>query len=219
MDFQEIIPGVAAIDVDGQTRLASKSDDPLPVYGERILEGYRIWDPFRSKLAALLLKCSRPALRLDRDSKVLYLGAATGTTVSHVSDIVSQGLVYAVEFSPRAMRDLLRLCERRKNIVPILADASHPEDYAFMVEPVDLVYQDVAQRSQADIASANCLRYLKPGGDLLLMLKSRSVDVNASPQEVLSWEKKKLHGLQLHDILDLLPFHQDHWAILAKKQS
>jgi len=219
MDFQEIIPGVAAIDVDGQTRLASKSDDPLPVYGERILEGYRIWDPFRSKLAALLLKCSRPALRLDRDSKVLYLGAATGTTVSHVSDIVSQGLVYAVEFSPRAMRDLLRLCERRKNIVPILADASHPEDYAFMVEPVDLVYQDVAQRSQADIASANCLRYLKPGGDLLLMLKSRSVDVNASPQEVLSWEKKKLQGLQLHDILDLLPFHQDHWAILAKKQS
>ncbi len=219
MDFQEIIPGVAAIDVDGQTRLASKSDDPLPVYGERILEGYRIWDPFRSKLAALLLKCGRPALRLDRDSKVLYLGAATGTTVSHVSDIVSQGLVYAVEFSPRAMRDLLRLCERRKNIVPILADASHPEDYAFMVEPVDLVYQDVAQRSQADIASANCLRYLKPGGDLLLMLKSRSVDVNASPQEVLSWEKKKLQGLQLHDILDLLPFHQDHWAILAKKQS
>jgi len=219
MDFQEIIPGVAAIDVDGQTRLASKSDDPLPVYGERILEGYRIWDPFRSKLAALLLKCGRPALRLDRDSKVLYLGAATGTTVSHVSDIVSQGLVYAVEFSPRAMRDPLRLCERRKNIVPILADASHPEDYAFMVEPVDLVYQDVAQRSQADIASANCLRYLKPGGDLLLMLKSRSVDVNASPQEVLSWEKKKLQGLQLHDILDLLPFHQDHWAILAKKQS
>jgi len=208
---------VAAIEVDGQTRLASKSDDPLPVYGERILEGYRTWDPFRSKLAALLLKCSRPALRLDRDSKVLYLGAATGTTVSHVSDIVCRGLVYAVEFSPRAMRDLIRLCERRRNIVPILADASHPEDYAFMLEPVDMIYQDVAQRNQAEIASINCLRYLKPGGDLVLMLKTRSVDVSASPQAVLSLEKEKLQGLELYDILDLLPFHKDHWAMLAKK--
>ena len=217
MNFQEIIPGVAAIEVEGQRRLASKSDDPLPVYGERILEGYRTWDPFRSKLAALLLKCRRPALRLDRDAKVLYLGAATGTTVSHVSDIVCRGLVYAVEFSPRAMRDLIRLCERRRNIVPILADASHPEDYAFMLEPVDMIYQDVAQRNQAEIASINCLRYLKPGGDLVLMLKTRSVDVSASPQAVLSLEKEKLQGLDFYDILDLLPFHKDHWAMLAKK--
>jgi len=115
------------------------------------------------------------------------------------------------------MRDLIRLCERRRNIVPILADASHPEDYAFMVEPVDLVYQDVAQRNQAEIASINCLRYLKPGGDLVLMLKTRSVDVSASPQAVLSLEKEKLQGLEFYDILDLLPFHKDHWAMLAKK--
>ena len=208
---------MAAVEWDGQTRLASQSDDHRPVYGERILEGYRAWDPFRSKLAALLLKKSRPDLIVHRDAKVLYLGAATGTTISHVSDIVCDGLVYAVEFSPRAMRDLIRLCERRNNIVPILADASRPEDYAFMVEPVDLVYQDVAQRNQAEIASGNCLRYLKSGGDLILMLKTRSVDVNASPQAVLSSEKMKLQGLELYGIMDLLPFHQDHWAILAKK--
>lgn len=208
---------MAAIEFDGQTRLATQSNDPLPVYGERILDGYRTWDPFRSKLAALLQKCRRPGLRLDRDSKVLYLGAATGTTVSHVSDIVCRGLVYAVEFSPRAMRDLIRLCERRRNIVPILADASHPEDYAFMLEPVDLIYQDVAQRNQAEIASINCLRYLKPGGNLVLMLKTRSVDVGASPQAVLSLEKEKLQGLELYDVLDLLPFHKDHWAMLAKR--
>jgi len=86
-----------------------------------------------------------------------------------------------------------------------------------MVEPVDLIYQDVAQRNQAEIASSNCLRYLKSGGDLVLMLKTRSVDVNASPQSVLSLEEKKLQGLDLYGILDLLPFHQDHWAMLAKK--
>lgn len=217
MSFQEIIPGVFAAEEDGHRRLMSFSRDPLPVYGERISDGYRLWDPFRSKLAAFLLKSKGPKPALSSDSKVLYLGAATGTTVSHVSDIVSDGLVYAVEFSPRSMRDLVRLCERRENIIPILADASRPEDYAFMLEPVDLVYQDVAQRNQAEIASSNCRRYLKPGHDMILMLKTRSVDVSASPQAVLSSETEKLQGLDLCCVLDLLPFHQDHYAVLARK--
>ena len=215
MPPEEISPGVFILEVDGQKRLATRSDDSVPVYGERILDGYRLWDPFRSKLAALLLKGRSTRPVLASGAKVLYLGAATGTTVSHVSDIVRDGLVYAVEFSPRAMRDLVRLCERRKNIVPILADAARPDEYAFLVEPVDLVYQDVAQRSQAEIASRNCARYLMSGGDLILMLKTRSVDVTASPEAVLQAEMKNLQGLNLLQVMDLLPFHQDHFAMQA----
>jgi len=211
----EISPGVFILEVEGQKKLATTSDDVVPVYGERIQEGRRLWDPFRSKLAALLLKGRSTRPMLARDAKVLYLGAATGTTVSHISDIVSDGLVYAVEFSPRSMRDLVRLCERRKNIVPILADAARPEEYSFLVELVDLVYQDVAQRRQAEIASRNCARYLKPGGELILMLKTRSVDVNASPEAVLQAEMKNLQGLDLLQVTDLLPFHQDHFAMQA----
>jgi fibrillarin-like pre-rRNA processing protein len=214
---QEIIPGVFILEADGLIRLATRSTDPVPVYKERILGGYRLWDPFRSKLAALLLKSKGRGLRLTRDARVLYLGAATGTTVSHVSDIVADGLVYAVEFSPRSMRDLIRLCERRKNIIPILADAARPEEYAALVEPVDLVYQDVAQRNQAEIASLNCARYLLPDGELLLMLKTRSVDTTASPEAVLQREKKNLLGLDLIDVMDLQPYHQDHWSMQAKK--
>ncbi|MCX6672877.1 MAG: fibrillarin-like rRNA/tRNA 2'-O-methyltransferase [Methanothrix sp.] len=215
----EISPGVFILEVEGQKRLATRSDDVVPVYGERILEGRRLWDPFRSKLAALLLKGRSTEPVLARDARILYLGAATGTTVSHVGDIVRDGLVYAVEYSPRSMRDLVRLCERRKNIVPILADAARPEEYAFLVEPVDLVYQDIAQRNQAEIASRNCARYLKFGGDLILMLKTRSVDVNASPEAVLQAEMKNLQGLDLLQVTDLLPFHQDHFAMQAKKPS
>jgi fibrillarin-like pre-rRNA processing protein len=211
----EISPGVFILELEGQKRLATRSDDVVPVYGERIQEGYRLWDPFRSKLAALLLKGRSTRPLLARDAKVLYLGAATGTTVSHVSDIVRDGLVYAVEFSPRSMRDLIRLCERRNNIVPILADAARPEEYASLLEPVDLVYQDVSQRNQAEIATRNCTRYLKPGGELILMLKTRSVDVTAIPEAVLQAETKKLQGLDLLPVLDLLPFHQDHFAIQA----
>jgi fibrillarin-like pre-rRNA processing protein len=213
----EISPGIFTLELEGQKRLATRSDDIVPVYGERIQESFRLWDPFRSKLAALLLKSRSAMPSLARDARVLYLGAATGTTVSHVSDIVRDGLVYAVEFSPRSMRDLVRLCERRNNIVPILADAARPEEYAPLLEPVDLVYQDVSQRNQAEIACRNCDRYLKPGGDIILMLKTRSVDVNASPLAVLQEETKKLQGLDLMPALDLLPFHQDHFAISGKK--
>ncbi len=217
MPFREILPGVYLSEAEGQKRLATRSTDITPVYGERIFNGYRVWDPFRSKLAALLLKEMSNGPRIDSRFSVLYLGAATGTTVSHISDIVSDGLVYAVEFSSRSMRDLLRLCERRKNIVPILANAAQPEEFCRLVEPVDLIYQDVAQRNQAEIASMNCIRYLKPGRDLIFMMKTRSVDVTASPGSVYSSEIKNLNGVDILEAVDLRPFHQDHWAVWARR--
>ncbi len=210
--------GVYILETDGQTRLATMPVKPSSIYGEPIVEGYRLWDPFRSKLAVLLLKLKgRQDIGLCSDSRVLYLGAATGTTVSHVSDILQEGIVYAVEFSPRSMRDLLRLTESRKNIVPILADAARPELYSAIMEPVDMIYQDVAQRNQAEIAARNAARYLKPGGTIVLMMKTRSIDVTAPPKEVYAKEIEGLKGLEILEVLDLLPFHQDHWAVLAKK--
>jgi fibrillarin-like pre-rRNA processing protein len=215
---QEIQPGIYELDIDGHKRIATLAAEPGAVYGERIIDGYRIWDPFRSKLAALILKSGQPLfLGLSKEAKVLYLGAATGTTVSHISDIVHHGLVYAVEISPRSMRQLLELCDSRKNIIPILADAARPESYSSMVEPVDMVYQDVAQRNQAEIAALNSARYLKMGGTLILMIKTRSIDSTASPREVCSSEIDKLKGLEVHQVMGLLPYHHDHWAVVAKK--
>src|SRR5512141_477504 len=128
--------------IKDKKQLATKNLDPgKAVYGEKLIpvEGveYRIWDPRRSKLGAMLLK--KFDIPLREDSKVLYLGAASGTTVSHVSDIVSKGAVYAVEFAPRSMRDLIGLASRRKNLFPILADAGKPDIYSYLVEPVDLI--------------------------------------------------------------------------------
>lgn len=218
MPPQEILPGIYLLAVDGKQRLATKALVPRPVYGERIWQGYRLWNPYRSKLAALLLK-GLPEMDLAPSAKMLYLGAATGTTVSHCSDILRDGLVYAVEFSARSMRELLRLCEARGNIIPILADASHPESYCALLEPVEIVYQDVAQRNQAEIAALNCERYLKPGGTLLLMIKPRSIDVRGPPEELVSREVERLHGLELLEIEDLLPYYLDHWAVVARKVS
>lgn len=210
--------------VKDKKQLATKNLDPgKVVYGEKLIpvEGveYRTWDPRRSKLGAMVLK--KFNIPLKEDSKVLYLGAASGTTVSHVSDIVPEGAVYAVEFAPRSMRDLIGLASRRKNVHPILADAGKPDSYAHIVEPVDLIFQDVAQPNQAQIAARNAASYLKRDGYLLLSIKARSIDTVANPKEVFKEEIKKLEQafeskFEILNAKDLMPYHEDHMGILAK---
>jgi len=90
----------------GRGRLFTRNMVPrTSVYGERLVsEGgveYREWVHTRSKLAAYLM-LDGDAFPLSEDSSVLYLGAASGTTASHISDIVRSGTVYCVEFSPRS---------------------------------------------------------------------------------------------------------------------
>ena len=184
------------------------------VYNERMLDGNRVWDPYRSKLAALYY--AGRGVEITCDTIVLYLGAANGTTVSHVADYAE--CVYAVEFAPRPMQDLLEVTRRRTNIVPLMADAASPEQYAPLVEQVDLVYQDVAQPDQAAIAIRNSI-FLKGGGHLILMLKTRSVDVRKEPAEVFSetLEELRCSGLQVVESTWLVPYHNDHAAIVCIK--
>ena len=184
------------------------------VYNERMLGGARVWEPYRSKLAALYHVGK--GIELEPSMRVLYLGAANGTTVSHVADYAE--VVYAVEFAPRPMQDLIEVARRRKNIIPIMADATRPDLYAPLVEAVDLVYQDVAQPDQAVIAIRNCV-FLKPGGSLILMLKTRSVDVRKDPGEVFdnTITALKEAGFTVQESVWLIPYHQDHAAIVCTK--
>ena len=184
------------------------------VYNERMMQGYRVWDPYRSKLAALWYLDR--STDLSADEVVLYLGAANGTTVSHVADYADT--VYAVEFAPRPMQDLLMVARKRRNIVPIFADATRPQRYAPLLEMVDLVYQDVAQAAQAGIAVKH-LPFLRSGGRLILMLKTRSVDIRRSPEEVFADACLELSaaGLEVVKTMWLMPYHQDHAAIVCRK--
>lgn len=184
------------------------------VYNERMLGGARVWDPFRSKMAALYH--AGQGIDLVPGMRVLYLGAANGTTVSHVADYVDT--VYAVEFAPRPMQDLLEVARRRERIVPIMADATRPELYAPVVEEVDLLYQDVAQPDQAAIAIRNSA-FLKQGGWLILMLKTRSVDVRKEPSEVFqdTIDQLTAAGYHIHESIWLEPYHHDHAALVGKK--
>jgi len=206
---------------DGARRIVTKNlVHGIKVYNEKLINirnvEYRIWDPFRSKLAALVLKGS--PISIKKNHTVLYLGAANGTTVSHVSDIVTEGTVFAVEFSPRAMKDLINASIKRMNLVPILADAVNPKSYQNMVSEADIIYQDVAQREQAGIAVKNSDMFLKKNGILVLMIKARSIDSTRDPEDVAGIEVKKLEGIyKVKEFVNLEPYHSDHFAVVAQK--
>jgi len=182
------------------------------VYGEHMLKEFRVWDPYRSKLAAYYYLGG--VFELTPDLVVLYLGAANGTTVSHVADYA--GTVYAVEFAPRPMQDLIAVARRRDNVVPLMADASRPDRYATLLEMADLIYQDIAQPEQVTIAIRN-LMFLRDGGRMLIMLKTRSIDTAEEPGVVLEHSVAALEAARVN-VLDtkwLNPYHKDHAAILC----
>jgi fibrillarin-like pre-rRNA processing protein len=187
------------------------------VYGEKLVklddEEYRIWDPFRSKLAAAMRKGLRD-FPLKYGDKVLYLGASTGTTVSHVSDLIgNKGLVFAVEPAVRVARELIEnVASKRKNVIPIIQDARRPESYFSVFGNVDLVYCDIAQSDQTEIAIKNCNNFLKKEGILLIVIKTRSIDVTMSPHSVVVRESEKLrkNNFHINQTINLDPFDKDH---------
>lgn len=185
------------------------------VYGERLVGNLRLWDPTRSKLCAALLKGMEVPIR--EDLLILYLGVASGTTASHVSDIVRRGHIFGVDFAPRTMRDFYFLAKKRENLIPILGNANSPDEYAF-VPKVDFIYQDVAQPNQGDILIRNSQMFLKEGGYALMMVKARSIDVTAKPSQVYRQQQSLLMegGFKIVNTKELGPFERDHMAILAR---
>ncbi|MBU7013584.1 MAG: fibrillarin-like rRNA/tRNA 2'-O-methyltransferase [Theionarchaea archaeon] len=190
------------------------------VYTEKLVEEdgveYRSWNPYKSKLAAGLLN-GLQTFPFAVDTTVLYLGAASGTTASHISDICSEGLLFCVEFSPRTARELVYTCEKRRNMLPLLKDASRPETYADMVTQVDVIYQDIAQPNQSEILKRNCV-FLKKDGYAFICIKSRSIDVAAEPASVFKKEVKFLRTfLDLRERIPLDPYERDHLMVVGKK--
>lgn len=224
MDLRELFQGIFKIDLMERRVLATRNLAPgRNVYGEQLIEvsgfEYRAWNPNRSKLAAAILK-GLANVPITHGSRVLYLGVASGTTCSHISDIVgSAGHVWGVDFASRPLRDLIENLSRyRDNISPILGDARRPESYSAIVPKVDVIYADVAQPDQSNIVAKNAEFYLKPGGWAMLAIKSRSVDVTLPPQQVYRAQAEglKQRGFDIVEIVDLEPYERDHAMAVAR---
>jgi fibrillarin-like pre-rRNA processing protein len=211
--------GVAELD---DRRLATENavpgervydEDLLPIGGRE----FRTWDPSRSKLAAYLLKGGQ-IWPFGATSKVLYLGAANGTTPSHIADVVRDGTLVAVEFSPRSFRDLVAISTKRENLVPVLADAWQPNAFAPLAGAPEILYQDIAQRNQARILARN-IETFQPA-TVFFMIKPRSIDVARPPYDVAreaAEEVAQATGYRIVDLVDLAPFQRDHGcAVFAR---
>lgn len=208
---------------DGQKQLATENLVPgNQVYKEKLVKKkgieYRLWDPFKSKLAAAIMNGLDDFPFTDK-SIILYLGASTGTTVSHISDIVGpRGIIFAVEHTSRVARDLLdRVADHRSNVIPIIQDARRPKEYFSIYGKVDIVYADIAQRDQTEIVIANCAKFLKPNGFLFLIIKTKSIAVVKSQGEVVMLELKKLKpNFEVLQTIDLFPYDKFHEIVIAR---
>ncbi|GAB4858301.1 fibrillarin [Ancistrocladus abbreviatus] len=204
---KNMVPGES---VYNEKRIAVQNEDGTKVE-------YRVWNPFRSKLAAAILG-GVDDIWIKPGGRVLYLGAASGTTVSHVSDIVGpNGVVYAAEFSHRSGRDLVNMAKKRTNVIPIIEDARHPSKYRMLVGMVDVIFSDVAQPDQARILALNASYFLKAGGHFVISIKANCIDSTSPPEAVFASEVKKLQQEQFKPFeqVTLEPFERDHACVVG----
>ena len=196
----------------------------ISVYGERLFSDsgseYREWIPFRSKLAAAIKK-NLKVIPLKKGQNVLYLGIAEGTTASHISDIVgNEGLIVGIDISEKTMRKLLRICEQRTNIIPIIADANQPDNYAKDLEGImfDIIFQDVAQKNQVEILRKNATVFLKPNGYALLALKAKSISSTSNVRNIFEEQESELKkSFKIIERVNLEPFEKDHMFYILQK--
>jgi len=200
--------------VYGEKRIAVETDADGKVE-------YRLWNPFRSKLAAAIVG-GVEKIFITPGSSLLYLGAASGTTVSHCSDLVGpEGIVYAVEFSHRSGRDLINMAKRRRNVIPIVEDARHPLKYRMLVDMVDNIFSDVAQPDQARIVGINAKHFLKNGGHAIISIKANCIDSTVPAEHVFASEVKKLQEMDFKPLeqVTLEPYERDHAVVTAVYRS
>jgi len=211
------------VHLEGKRHLSTKNLTPgRTYYGERTLREnsveYRLWDPYRSKLSAAIQK-GLNFVPIKKGSYVLYLGASTGTTISHVSDIIENGIAFGVEVSARVAREFVeRVVKYRSNIIPIIADARYPQNYNVVFSKVDVLYSDIAQPDATEITINNAKTYLKRNGFLVLIVKARSIDPILSVPEIINNEANKLKdaGFRIIQILNITPFDREHGFILSQ---
>jgi len=178
-------------------------------------ETFRLWDPKRSKFASAILK--KVELPLKRDSNVLYLGASHGYTCSFLSDILTKGCIFCLDFAPHVVRDLVYLCEKRKNMSPLLEDANHPENYKNKISKVNLIFQDIAQRNQVQIFLKNIKTFLNKDDYAILVVKARSIDVTKNPKIIFNDIEIELRKhLKLIDRASLFPYERDHFIFVCQ---
>ena len=183
---------------------------------------WRRWDPYKSKVAAALLKTNGDPSQIlpDPGSVCLYLGASSGTTVSHIHDHVCgaenhhNGQLMAIEISPRMMRDLQTLAEQRKGLIPVLTDARDVNGYATMMRgKAQWIHQDLSIADQAQNFISIAEKILSKGGTGILSLKAateRSIEGEDESRFARAESLLRQSSLDFIERIDIEQYQKQH---------
>lgn len=191
---------------------------------------WRKWDSHRSKVAAMLMRTkSDPSTLIpEPGSLCVYLGASSGSTVSHLHDHICgagnhhDGRIIAVDISSRMMRDLVIMCETRPGIIPVLADARHPLSVAqYLQRKSDWLFQDLSMPDQAKSFIESTSKPLTEGGLGIISIKAASERWAPGGDEQHFDESESLINsashLQIIERIDLRGLEDQHIAIVTRK--
>ena len=219
MELKPVMDGVWWSRLNNKRVFATKNRTKgLSLFGEKLLEDgeYRLWEPEESKLAAAIRNNLKETF-IKPDDIILYLGASTGTTTSYISDMLSTGIIFAVDSALRVVRDLALMAEKRDNIAPILCDANNTEELSKRICEVDYIYQDVSQRNQIQIFLKNIEMFLKPKGYAILCLKARSIDFKRQPTDIFKEAEEELNkSLTIVQKISLEPYQKGHMMFVCQ---
>ena len=179
---------------------------------------YSIWNPYMSKLAAAIIN-GMEIFPILKKTKILYLDPTTEKTVKHISNIVGiNGKIFVVRDVMKNSKNFLeQIVKNRSNIFTIVPDKTNPARLTGMTETVDVIYIDIAEHNQTEIAIQNCKNHLRIGGFLMLIVPTKNIDFTSNPSKKNQEERKKLQtSFDIIQEINLTDFFKEYSMVIAK---
>ena len=191
-------------------------------YKENLVEmngkQHSIWNPYMSKLAAAIIN-GMEIFPILKKTKILYLDPTSEKTIKHISDIVGiNGKIFVVRNIMKNSKNFLeQIAKNRSNIFTIIPDKTNPARLTGMTEMVDVIYIDIAEHNQTEIAIQNCKNHLRIGGFLMLIVPTKNIDFANNPSKKNQEERKKLQtSFDIIQEINLMDFFKEYSMVIAK---
>ena len=211
------------ITVKNKKKLATLNNASInEVYNEKLIKingkQYNLWNPYTSKLAAAIVN-GMEIFPILKKTKVLYLNDTIEKTLSHISDIIGvNGKIFILrDINENSKNFLENVMNDRTNVFTITRDNGDPAKFSSKTEMVNVVYVDITQHNETEVAIQNCKRYLTDGGFLMLVVPTKKIDFVNNPNGQNLEEIQKLQSsFEIIQQINLTDFFKEHSMIIAK---
>ena len=169
---------------------------------------YRVWKPYRSKLAAAIIN-GIEIFPILKKSKIIYFGTLENT-INHISDIVgAEGEIFVAKNNEST--DFLKKTNVDVTNISFIDDIKKST-----VDCVDTLYVDVLDQSCLDTV-INSKAYLKDDGYIMLVIKTEDMLENNDSNELQNNVYKKIKSMfTIIQEINLTPFFKEQVMLIAK---